>query len=149
VRGVGGETAAPTVTAQGNSEAKAVSRGRVLVAEDNVFNQKVVVAMLATIGYRADVVASGAEAVDAVSRIDYGAVLMDCHMPEMDGFEATVEIRRREGSSRHTPIIAVTAAAIEGDRERCFAAGMDDYLSKPVSLEELDSALERWGGSGR
>jgi CheY-like chemotaxis protein len=145
MRGGGGETASPTVAAHGISQAKALSGGRVLVAEDNVFNQKVTVAMLEAIGYQADVVASGADAVDAVSRIDYGAVLMDCHMPEMDGFEATVEIRRREGSSRHTPIIAVTAAAIEGDRERCFAAGMDDYLSKPVSLEELDSALERWG----
>ena len=119
-------------------------RGDVLVAEDNAINQTVAVGMLAKLGYRADVAANGVEAVEAVSRHEYIAVLMDCQMPEMDGYEATREIRRREGTDRHVPIIALTASATEADRDRCLAAGMDDYVPKPVRVEKMDAALQRW-----
>ena len=119
-------------------------RGRVLVVEDSAPNQVVALGILDYLGYRADVAANGREALEALGRSDYAAVLMDCHMPEMDGYSATVEIRRREGSSRHTPIIAMTAAVVEGDRQRCLAAGMDDYIAKPVRPEAIDAVLARW-----
>ncbi len=114
------------------------------MAEDNEINQTVAVGMLAKLGYRADVAANGLEAVEALSRHHYIAVLMDCQMPEMDGYEATREIRRREGAGRHVPIIAMTASATQADRNRCLAAGMDDYVPKPVRMEKMDAALRRW-----
>ena len=117
---------------------------RLLVAEDNPVNQLVAIRMLEKLGYRADVAANGAEAVEALMRIDYAAVLMDCQMPELDGFEATREIRRRQAAARRTPVIAMTAAATQSDRERCFDADMDDYISKPVRLAELGAVLARW-----
>jgi signal transduction histidine kinase/CheY-like chemotaxis protein/HPt (histidine-containing phosphotransfer) domain-containing protein len=118
-------------------------RGRVLVAEDNVVNQKVAARILERLGYEVDVAATGNEAVAAVGQHTYDAILMDGQMPQTDGFEATRVIRAMEGA-HHTPIIALTASAMHGDRERCLAAGMDDYVSKPVGPEQLEAVLLRW-----
>jgi CheY-like chemotaxis protein/HPt (histidine-containing phosphotransfer) domain-containing protein len=101
------------------------------------------VRILEKLGYRVDVVGTGREAVEACARHAYAAVLMDNQMPELDGFAATQRIREQEGDSRHTPIIAMTASAMTGDRERCLAADMDDYVAKPVSPESLGEALRR------
>ncbi len=117
---------------------------RLLVAEDNPVNQRVAVLMLESRGYRVDLVSNGREAVDAAARCSYAAILMDCQMPELDGYEAAEEIRRREGAGRHMPIIALTAHVLQGDKSKCFAAGMDDYVPKPIKAEELFSTLRRW-----
>lgn len=115
----------------------------ILVVEDNVVNQRVAVRMLEKCGYRADVAANGIEAVHAVSLVPYEIVFMDCHMPEMDGFEATAQIRRMDGTSKRRAIIAMTANALQGDREKCLAAGMDDYLAKPIRQIDLIAAIAR------
>jgi signal transduction histidine kinase/DNA-binding response OmpR family regulator len=120
------------------------ARQRVLVAEDNPVNQRVAVRMLERLGLGADIASDGREAVNKLSSQSYAAVLMDCQMPELDGFEATARIRAREGSGRRTPIIAMTASAMRGDRERCLASGMDDYLAKPVTIDNLRTVLRRW-----
>jgi len=115
---------------------------RILLAEDNVVNQKVALRLLAQMGYRADVAANGLEAIEAVERQTYDVVLMDVQMPELDGFEASREINRRWPVARPR-IVAMTANAMQGDRELCVAAGMDDYVAKPIRVEELVAALER------
>jgi CheY-like chemotaxis protein/HPt (histidine-containing phosphotransfer) domain-containing protein len=115
------------------------------VVEDNYVNLQVAMQMLENRGYRVDAASSGREAVEAVERLPYDLVFMDCQMPVMDGYEATAEIRRGErDGSRHVPIIALTANAMRGDAERCFAAGMDDYIAKPVTGEALAAVLARW-----
>ncbi|HEX3465600.1 MAG TPA: response regulator [Candidatus Elarobacter sp.] len=117
----------------------------VLVAEDNPVNRKLALQQLKKLGYRAHAVTDGREAIDAVAHGDYDVVLMDCQMPEVDGFEATREIRRAETArGGHVPIVAMTANALEGDREACLAAGMDDYLAKPVQLSALRAVIERF-----
>ncbi len=119
---------------------------RILVAEDNPVNQKVAQAMLRKMGLRADVVANGQEAVNALQMIPYDLILMDCQMPEMDGFEATRCIRQEESKALnpHIPIIAMTAATMQGDREKCIQAGMSDFIAKPVQQRELAEMLARW-----
>jgi signal transduction histidine kinase len=117
----------------------------ILLVEDNVVNQKVVLRQLQRLGLSAAVAHNGREAVEATQRHRYSLIFMDCQMPELDGYEATRLIRRMEAAfDQHTPIIAMTANAMAGDREACIAAGMDDYLSKPLRLEELQGALARW-----
>jgi signal transduction histidine kinase/DNA-binding response OmpR family regulator len=118
---------------------------RVLVVEDNPVNQKLALRMLERRGITAEVASCGHDAIEAVMRTRYDIVLMDVQMPDMDGYEATAVIRRREiDADQHVPIIAMTAHAMEGDRERCLAAGMDDYIAKPVRPAELYAALQRW-----
>ena len=124
-------------------EIEAAPRLRLLLVEDNAVNQRVGVVMAEKRGYLVDVAANGLEAIDAVLRGGYAAVLMDCQMPKLDGYSATAEIRRREGPSR-TPIIAMTADAGPGAREKCLSVGMDDYVSKPIAADELDRVLRKW-----
>jgi signal transduction histidine kinase/CheY-like chemotaxis protein/HPt (histidine-containing phosphotransfer) domain-containing protein len=124
--------------------------GRILLAEDNPINQEVAVGMIESLECQVDVVSTGLQAVEALERCSYDVVLMDCQMPEMGGLEATRVIREREALSSishpavHTPIIALTAHALPSDREQCLAAGMDDYLSKPFTLEAIHTTLARW-----
>lgn len=118
---------------------------RVLVVEDNLVNQTVTRRLLEERGFQADVVADGLAAVSRVRRCrHYAAVLMDCQMPGMDGWDATREIRRLEEGTRHIPVIALTANALDEDRERCAASGMDDFMVKPLRRHTLRAMLDRW-----
>jgi two-component system, sensor histidine kinase and response regulator len=123
------------------SEKKSI---RILLAEDNVVNQKVALTQLKKLGYTADAVANGQEVLDVIEKIPYDLILMDCQMPELDGYEATMRIRNLPSEKSKIPVIAMTANAMQGDREKCIAAGMDDYISKPVKIEELDRVLTEW-----
>jgi two-component system, sensor histidine kinase and response regulator len=146
-----GRQAGEPAPAKGTTRATADESGRglLLLAEDNLINQKVAVAMLTGAGYRVDTVPNGAAALDAAAAQPYDAILMDCQMPEMNGYEATATIRIREGSTHHTPIIAMTAGARQEDRERCRAAGMDNYLSKPLSKDALLALVGQSVTNGR
>lgn len=122
-------------------------RPRVLVTEDNAVNQKVAQRMLERLGFDSDLACDGQEALDHLDRTDFDLILMDCQMPRMDGFEAVARIRDRHDDRAEIPIIGVTANAMEGDRDRCLQAGMDDYLSKPLNLATLEVMLKKWTGT--
>jgi CheY-like chemotaxis protein len=141
-----GPTAAPVpmITTYTLAATSAAQRRRMLVVDDSAVNQRVATRMLENMGHRVDVASNGREAVAAVQNERYAAVLMDCQMPEMDGFEATMAIRRLEGSGKRIPIIALTAGAMKGDEEKCIASGMDAYISKPVDPDRLSKILNRW-----
>ena len=117
---------------------------RILVAEDNAINQRVAQRTLNKLGFHADVVANGREAIEALKQIPYDLVLMDCQMPELDGFEATRIIRKCKEPIRSLPIVAMTANAMKGDRERCIEAGMNDYLSKPATPKQIEAVILKW-----
>ena len=131
--------AGPAAAAAGGAPAGA----RILVADDNAVNQRLAALLLERMGYRVDTVGDGAEALAALERIPYDAVVMDCEMPVLDGYEAAAEVRRREGAGRRTPIVAVTASALQSDVERAMAAGMDAHVAKPVDRDELQRVLAR------
>jgi signal transduction histidine kinase/CheY-like chemotaxis protein len=137
------------VTRRSAQDRLEASRGIVLVVEDNAVNRKVAVTMLTKLGYATEVATNGQDAIKALDRGQYQLVLMDCQMPVMDGFEATRLIRQQRQGLERVPIIALTANAMEGDRERCLDAGMDDYLSKPLQLLDLKLKLEAWSNLER
>ena len=134
----------PVIMSHQLQEWRRQKAARILVADDHHVNQQLAVMLVERLGHRADVVANGKEALEALSRIAYDAILMDCHMPELDGYEATRGIRQVEGQTRHTPIIAMTANAMKEDREKCLTAGMDEYISKPIRPEELARVFAKW-----
>jgi len=135
------EVAPPKLTA---APGALVCQGRVLLVEDNIVNQKLAAHLLRKFGCNVDVAANGVEAVKMWKALAYDAIFMDCQMPEMDGYEATAEIRKAEPDEARIPIVAMTANAMTGDRERCLTAGMDDYLSKPISVVALRAVIAKW-----
>jgi two-component system sensor histidine kinase/response regulator len=141
-----GKVVEPKPAARSPERADSKPGDTVLVVEDNAVNQRVIEAMLAKRGYTVDLAANGREALTMLTLRSYAAVFMDCQMPEMDGYAATAAIRGRESETTRLPIVAMTANAMKGDRERCIAAGMDDYLAKPLRPKELDAVLARWLG---
>ena len=138
---------APALAGEPSAEAGATSRKDILVVEDNVVNQKVAVGQLRSLGYDADVARSGNEALDAIRNQSYDLIFLDCQMPDIDGYDVARTIRSMEKGGRRVPIVAMTAHAMEGEREKCIASGMDDYLTKPVSMQRLSSVLVRWIGA--
>jgi CheY-like chemotaxis protein len=142
------EGARPEAALENSGESAAAKpepdyRGRILVVEDNAVNQRVAVRLLHKLGYESDTAGNGQEALDKVSGQEYAAVLMDCQMPVMDGFEATRILRSQKGGWR-VPVIALTARAMKEDEDRCLEAGMDAHLSKPIDLQKLSDALAKW-----
>jgi PAS domain S-box-containing protein len=146
--GAGAAARVPIVTRHRLAE-RAIRGGTVLLAEDNPVNQRVACGILQALGYRVEVVSDGREAVAAAALASFDAILMDCQMPEMDGYEATRLIRAAEGTARRTPIVAVTASAMQQDRQRCLDAGMDDHLAKPLRRDQLAVILERFAHGGQ
>ena len=142
-----GETGQPNralVTRHTLTEERSHARAHILLAEDNLVNQRIAVKMLERLGCQVDVAPNGLKALEALETSRYDLVLMDCQMPELDGYGATRQLREREGDGRRTPVIAMTANAMAGDRERCLEAGMDGYLTKPVRPDELTAAISEW-----
>ncbi len=137
-------TKTPTAARKIEPDNPPINQVRVLLVEDNMVNQKVTQRMLEKLGCRVNVATNGREAVQTIERLSFDLVFMDCQMPEMDGYAATAKIRRLKGSDRHIPIVAMTANAMKGDKEKCLKAGMDDYISKPAKSLDLRAALARW-----
>ncbi len=135
-------TANPSLT---STQTPPKSNLRILLAEDNPTNQKVAVKLLEKLGYRVEIAVNGQEVLTRLEQKTYDLILMDCQMPIVDGYAATQEIRRREGDRSHTIIIAMTANAMKEDRDKCIAAGMDDYVSKPISKDQIQAVLQKWG----
>ena len=133
------------ITIHSLSESKKL-RAKLLLVEDNVVNQKVAQLLLKKLGFQTDVASNGLEAIQLLQKYPYALVLMDCQMPEMDGYEATAQIRKSNNNTLNSkiPIIAMTANAMKGDRDKCIEAGMDDYLSKPVNPDRLADMLKKW-----
>ena len=137
----------PGIPAPASNLPDQASACSILIAEDNAINQKVIERMVQKLGYRVNLVANGREAIEAITALGhapYSLIFMDCQMPEMDGFQATEEIRKGESNGRHTPIIAFTASAFLGDRDRCRDAGMDEFLTKPVKVDSLRKMLAKY-----
>ena len=138
------EQPAPFLTRHTITEAIAREAPRLLVVDDNPVNQKVAVKMLEKLGCRVDLAGNGMEALAAICRHQYPLVFMDCQMPDLDGLETTRLLRSQEKPGEHLPVIAMTANAMEGDRESCLKAGMDDFISKPIITSDLKKILARW-----
>ena len=134
----------PLITRHSLQEQTHRDRPRVLVVDDHELNQVVAVALLERLGCRVDVADSGHAAVAAVQGTPYDLLFMDCHMSDLDGYQTTAMIRNWEGEARRVPIVALTGRAMPGDREKCLAAGMDDYFTKPLQYNQLDACLRRW-----
>ena len=134
----------PLCNASLNAGSPPQARGRVLVVEDNPINQRVAVILVNKMGFTADVANDGSEALNLINGNDYELILMDCQMPVMDGFEATRAIRSLDRPIAKVPIIAVTANVMEGQRDKCLEAGMNDYLPKPINRELLSKTIEKW-----
>jgi signal transduction histidine kinase/CheY-like chemotaxis protein len=143
-REVAADTSVPPIITRHTIKERQQDKPRILLAEDNVVNQKVAMLHLRKLGYTAEVVNNGREALEAVEKTRYDLVLMDIQMPEMDGYQATQAIRRLKGRQSHIPIVAMTANAMKGDREKCLEAGMDDYMSKPIKVDKLKEKLSAW-----
>ena len=144
VRGSSANAKGQGIITQHSIKEASRQRVKILLVEDNIINQKVATRMLESLGYRCDIANNGREAFEAVQKAEYGLIFMDCHMPEMDGFEATRAIRKFEGERRYTPIVALTASVLRADHEQCLDAGMDDVLTKPIHTGPLEKALSEF-----
>jgi CheY-like chemotaxis protein len=134
----------PVIAARTSPPDRQAAKSHILIAEDNLINQKLLRRLLEKLGHSVEVAANGREAVEKWAAGSYDLILMDCQMPEMDGYEATREIRIAEGGRTHIPVIAVTANAMPADRQKCLTAGMDAFVSKPIKMEALIKAVEQF-----